>query len=65
MESNEVIDVNTIINWDASLEFPPDFTLTLEYDPDLFVDGNPHNDDRNSFNNSVTKPGSEIHGMFH
>lgn len=64
MEAGEIIDVATIINWDAAIEFPPDFILRIEYDPDILTDGNKQNDDRNSANNALIKSGSEISALF-
>ena len=47
-------------NWRLSTEFPPSFTLRIIYDPDIYIDGNPSNDDCNQRNNSKTLTGSQI-----
>lgn len=41
-------------------QFPPTFSLILSYDPDILQDGNPENDDCNSFNNRIDLAGSVI-----
>lgn len=55
-------------NWDASSpvegEFPPDYILSIMYDPDITTDGNENNDDVNNDNNSLTKSGSTINDLF-
>lgn len=37
--------------WDTAQEFAPKFVLSLDYDPDIGMDGNPKNDDCNMLNN--------------
>ncbi|MFN8353277.1 MAG: hypothetical protein U0Y10_02420 [Spirosomataceae bacterium] len=39
----------------ASDEFPPNYTATIVYDPDIRMDNNVNNDDANLGNNSQTK----------
>ena len=50
-------------NWRLSTEFPPSFTLRINYDPDIYIDGNPDNDDCNQSNNSKTLTGAEINAV--
>jgi hypothetical protein len=51
--------------WDktANAEFPPNYTLVITFDTDLYTDGNVNNDDAVSANNRLTKNGSEINSM--
>jgi hypothetical protein len=55
--------------WDASSpaegEFPPTYRLVIAFDPDVLIDGNPRNDDRNSRNNTRSESGIGINSMFH
>lgn len=54
--------------WDASSpgegEFPPSYRVLISYDPDIFIDGNPANDDCHAENNELSRSGSEINDMF-
>jgi hypothetical protein len=55
--------------WDSSSpgegEFPPNYKAMIVYDPDIGLDGNPKNDDKNAKNNSLTASGSAINDRFH
>lgn len=55
-------------NWDSSSpaegEFPPDYRIILTYDPDIYMDGNPMNDDCNGGNNDLTRSGAGINALF-
>ena len=46
----------------AGEEFPPDLELSIGYDPDIRIDGNPANDDCRMGNNSRRLSGSELMG---
>lgn len=55
-------------NWDASSpsegEFPPNYRVVISYDPDIYIDGNPFNDDANLGNNQRDRSGSGINDLF-
>lgn len=55
--------------WDASSpaegEFPPMFRAVLTYDPDIYIDSNPQNDDCSNRNNDLLRSGSAINALFH
>lgn len=52
-------------SWSLSDEFrPPSYTVELAYDPDIFIDGNPGNDDCNLNNNSLERDTSAIDALF-
>ncbi|MFN3954351.1 MAG: hypothetical protein ACK4LQ_07830 [Pararhodobacter sp.] len=45
------------VQWNETyhpFEFPSTYRATVVYDPDIFIDGNPRNDDCNSANNSAS-----------
>lgn len=47
-------------DWDISSEFPPTISLHIGYDPDIYIDGNPNNDDCNQRNNETELTGETI-----
>jgi hypothetical protein len=55
-------------NWDGSSpaegEFPPTYKLLIGYDPDIYQDGNPKNDDCNRTNNQRERSGSDINSTY-
>lgn len=55
-------------NWDASSpaegEFPPTYKVVISYGPDIYIDGNPNNDDCRSQNNQLSKSGTAINQLF-
>ena len=48
----------------AEGEFPPTYTLSIAYDPDIRMDSNPDNDDVNERNNRTEKSGTPINDLF-
>lgn len=50
--------------WRKSDEFPPTYKLIISYDPDILIDSNPQNDDCNNNNNTKSRSGVEINGLF-
>lgn len=54
--------------WDASSpaegEFPPNYLLVIDYDPDILTDGNANNDDCQTANNSLERSSSAINELF-
>ena len=65
LDAGATLEITHVIQgWRASQEFPPSFILRISFDPDLFIDGNTHNDDSNEHNNSLEKPGQEINQFF-
>lgn len=68
LEVGETLEVSYNRIWNSSSpaegEFPPEYTLVIGYDPDLYLDGNVHNDDVNSENNRLTKSGKGINRVF-
>lgn len=47
----------------AEGEFPPNYTLVISYDPDIYLDNNPDNNDINSKNNRLVKSSAEVNAM--
>jgi len=45
-------------------EFPPMYKLLIQYDPDIYMDGNKNNDDCNGKNNKLEKSGMAINRLF-
>ncbi len=50
--------------WNVTNEFQPQFTLNIGYDPDIFIDGNPKNDEINLTNNILKLDGTLINSLF-
>ena len=48
------------IRWYPSNEFPADFSVQIIYDPDIFIDDNPQNDDCVMTNNKFTLTADEV-----
>jgi hypothetical protein len=46
--------------WNTATEFPPKYVLQLTYDPDIYIDANPKNDDCNRNNNRMELTGQQI-----
>ena len=57
------IKTSFIREWDKSIEFPPSYILIISYDPDIYLDGNPDNNDTNSINNKMEKSSTGINTM--
>lgn len=57
------IKVALVKNWDKSIEFPPTYILVISYDPDIYLDNNPDNNDINSINNKLEKSSVEVNSM--
>ncbi len=53
-------------NGSSSLEgeFPPTYKLLIGYDPDIYQDSNPKNDDCNRTNNQRERSGSDINSTY-
>jgi len=68
LEAGESIQVSYTRFWNRSSpaegEFPPDYILLIDYDPDLLIDGNDNNDDSNTENDTLIKSGSAINDLF-
>ena len=68
LNAGESIQISYSRAWNSSSpaegEFPPDYRLEIAYDPDILIDGNPNNDDKNSSNNSKTESGRAINELF-
>lgn len=58
-----VLTVTYETTWSRSTEFPPDFALYINLDPDLFIDGNEANDECPTTDNLLTRAGSEINDL--
>ena len=68
LNAGEQLTISYTRNWDASSpgegEFPPNYVLQIAYDPDITIDGNENNDDKNLSNNSLTESGTAINDLF-
>ena len=52
-------------NWSRGDEFrPPFYKVMIAYDPDIFIDGNPQNDDCNLGNNQLIRDTSGLDTFF-
>ncbi len=68
LAAGETLTIDYSRPWNSSSpaegEFPPDYQIVIDYDPDIFIDGNNNNDDENLTNNDLTVSGSEINDLF-
>lgn len=65
LDAGETIELEFIQQgWRASHEFPSTFVVRLNFDPDLYIDGNPLNDDSDPSNNSKEITGQQINDQF-
>ncbi|MDH7448445.1 hypothetical protein [Aquimarina sp. 2201CG14-23] len=68
LNAGETLTVSYSRPWNSSSpaegEFPPDFRIILDYDPDIFIDGNDNNNDEDLLNNDLTVSGSGINDLF-
>jgi len=66
--AGETMQVSYTRPWNSSSpaegEFAPEYILRLSLDPDIQIDGNPHNNDNNSDNNELIVSGHAINLMF-
>ncbi len=51
-------------DWSTANEFPPNYRVLISYDPDIYIDANPNNDDCNTLDNALERSGSEINDLF-
>ncbi|KMW56443.1 hypothetical protein AIOL_001397 [Candidatus Rhodobacter oscarellae] len=52
------------VNWNLANEFPSGFRASINYDPDIYIDGNPANDDCRRNDNSRSISAAEINALF-
>ena len=68
LAAGQKLEVSYTRPWNSSSpaegEFPPEYILVIDFDPDLHIDGNEHNDDSNSANNKIEVSGTLINDMF-
>jgi hypothetical protein len=64
LAAGAVVRVKKQQSWRTGLEFPPSYRVSVVYDPDILLDSNTANDDRNALNNSGTRVGSGIDQLF-
>ncbi|AXT52789.1 hypothetical protein D1818_18880 [Aquimarina sp. BL5] len=68
LDAGETLIVNCSRPWNSSSpaegEFPPDYRIVIDYDPDIFIDGNDQNNDSDLTNNDLTVSGSGINDLF-
>lgn len=64
LAANAEVKVSFVRVWDKSIEFPPNYTLVISYDPDIYLDGNPNNNDLNSINNKMEKTSESIRELW-
>ncbi len=68
LDAGETLEVSFTRPWDSSSpaegEFAPEYILIIDYDPDLPIDGNVHNNDSNNANNRLLVSGHVINSMF-
>ena len=68
LASGAAVSIAYARSWDASSpaegEFPPTYKAVIGYDPDIYIDGNPQNDDCSQLNNQLSRSGSAINALF-
>jgi hypothetical protein len=63
LASNATLTVSFTRKWSSGTEFPPMYKLVILYDPDIYLDGNPANDDANSSNNQIQRSGQGLNDL--
>ncbi len=58
------VEVSHEMMWTTGSEFPPTFRVVIAYDPDIYMDGNPLNDDCANVDNALQRSGAEIDALF-
>ena len=58
------VTVSYTVEWNTNSEFPPTYTVLIALDPDIFMDGNPNNDDCPTSDNARQLTPSEINDLF-
>src|SRR5690606_23599309 len=65
LDAGGTLEIEHIVQgWQSSQEFPSSFILRISFDPDLYIDANPQNDDAHQNNNSIERHGQEINELF-
>ncbi|WP_298309661.1 hypothetical protein [uncultured Aquimarina sp.] len=68
IDAGETLTIRYSRPWNSSSpaegEFPPDYRIVIDYDPDIFIDGNDQNNDSDLTNNDLTVSGSGINDLF-
>ncbi|RAV28836.1 hypothetical protein [Sinomicrobium soli] len=65
LDAGETVELQfTHQGWRVSKEFPPSFKVQISFDPDLYIDDNPLNNDSNSNNNFKEITGQQINTRF-
>lgn len=60
LDSGKSLRVEHTLPWSNSVEFPADFYVRIDYDPDIFADANSENDDVRMTDNQRDLAGSTI-----
>ena len=60
----QTVSVSFVTTLSTTNEFPVDWKLVIAFDPDIAIDGNPHNDDQRRSNNSKTRSGASLIASF-
>ncbi len=64
LSKGAVVKISYEINkWNTANEFNPDYTVQINFDPDLYTDSNRNNDDKVSANNKKKLPAVQINGV--
>lgn len=63
LSKGAVIKISYTTKWNIANEFNPDYTVQINFDPDLYVDGNTKNDDKVSTNNKEKLPAVQINAV--
>ena len=62
---NGAVEVTYERTWNIAEEFrQTSYTVIVDYDPDIFIDGNPNNDDCNLADNDLTRSSAGLDALF-
>jgi hypothetical protein len=62
---DDTVEVSYDRNWNTADEFrPPTYQVMVLYDPDIYIDGNPNNDDCDQTNNDLERSTAALDGFF-
>lgn len=64
LNAGDTLNISYTTQWSHTFEFPPTYVLRINYDPDIYIDDNPENDDIDPSNNRKERSGAEINDLF-
>lgn len=64
LAAGATVTVSHTRTWNTNNEFPPMYRVLIVYDPDIYIDANPNNNDCQTSDNSLERDGAELNDEF-